>query len=1036
MANNTAYENGLANAFTNNTFDLPKVETAIKSTIENSFNYLKRLQRSYINICRFSLTEDDMYLTTDNKICVSLDKDFIETPKRKDYRLSSFYNKFVTIDTVAENQDIFSFIPLVFIDGKSIFSFKIKSSLDGHTVIMFTHIDLIKSFLNSPHSIEVVFLKNTNFYRFVTNKYALDSYNWILPISLTGITKKNGNRYFIFLRNTENKYGTNIFQVDIDNSGNLIIDKDNLLLYDFFINNREVEVCVVIPSNLYEIDGFKEIHNRIDNNRQSSLVRISPDENSYYTMPIPTHNLFILKVNKNSGEIFYENNKQVILHYPNIYEIMSDDEDPNEFEYKIFYFYRQMQDMLKYENHYEYIHRYFKRKMNTSFDKAFESLLYQKNSDENLQNYFFSIFDYEDADYVYNHGDFFNTKKPYDFDYKTDKLREFIDTNPKVLEEYGKEVENPHDIYFLSVKNIDLSKRIRNDTIQEAIKDSDKYSFNEPCYVFMFRNDGLSNLDLRFFIDGLLCTGYFQLHVNEIEYIYIPIGNIKEDSYIEVERFNTYTFLKTIKFNSISEGITIEFDKNEFIEPTLYDLFVTDIDKKTVSRSNFKIYALVSPDEYDISDYINDMKKDSYVLIDNSVIEDSETREIYVDIDELFNKDDKSILLDANDTYVDGSNTRLPLKYMGLTKIKVFCINEENIGKTFLFTINKIPYIYHKKMTKTGLPRIQLFNGSVPWRQMPSYVRTFVNGRFIPMDFDIYEETPMKTYFIPKCFINDGEVISIDISPYSYELEYHLEEIPEDFLISFNGELTKPFNTDYYDIYLNGRKLNDTNIQQITSDKIKLFNVSSRYNLYIYRRDRDFEYFGFNKQVSLPIDEVLNSDKFSDDDKNSIIDDIIYNNHDKEDVKEGTNTESNIDVLVDIDSSIFEKYRFYMDVIVPRGIARPNDFMINSDMIKNVYTEVYETYSNKYNRVVMRPNISYDAKNILMIGKSYEENFPSLSEKIALFMGDELEIKSVADGTLIGALVELYKQLGGISFKIEPNTLMLQAVYNNEESTD
>lgn len=978
MANNTAYEYGLVNAYTNNTFDLPKVETSIKLTIENSFNYLKNLQRSYIDICRFSLTEDDLYLTSDNKLCISLDKDFIEGAKRKDYRYSSLYNTFITIDTVAKNPEIFSFMPLVFIDGKSIFSFQIKSSLDGHTVIMFTHIDMIKTFFNSPHSIEVVFLKNANFYRFITNKYVLENYNWVLSKSLTGITKLNGNKYFMFLRNTKDKYSTNIFEVNIDDNGNLIIDKNNLLIYDFFINNKEVEVCVVIPSNLYEIEGTKEIHNRIDNNRLSSLVRISPDENSYYTMPIPTQNLFILKRNKNTNELVYENNKQVILHYPNIYEIMSDDEDPDEFEYKIFYFYKQMQDMLKYENHYKYIHRYFARKMNMSFDKTFETLLYTQISDEHLQNYFFSIFDYEDADYFYNHGDFFVTKKPYDFDYKIDKMKEFIEKNPKVLEKYGKEVENPHDIYFLLVKNIDLSKRLRNDTTQEAIKDSDKYSFNDPCYVFMFRNDGLNNLDLRFFIDGLLCTECFQLHINEMEYIYVPTKYVKEDSYIEVERFETYTFLKSIEFDSTSEGVVIEFNKDEFIEPTLYDLFITDLDKNIISRQKFKIYSLIDLNQYDISDYVNDNIDFNEILMNNTVIEDPETGEVYIDIDELFESDDMSIILDSGDTILDGNNIRLPFKYTELSKIKVFCMSEEDVGKPFLFTINKIPYLCHKKMAKSGLPKIQLFNGAVQWRQMPSYIRTFLNGRFIPMDFDIYEETPMKTYFIPKCFIDKDDVLSIDISPYSYELEFHLKEIPENFVVSFDGKLSKPFNTHYYDIYLNGKKLNDTNLQQITPDKIKLFNVSSRYNLYIYRRDRDIEYFGFKGTTSIPIDEVLNSDQFPDDDKNSIIEDIIYDHHNKEDVTPGSNTENDVDVLIDVDKATVEKYRFYIDIIIPRGVTKPNDFMINSNLIKDVYTEVYDKYSNKYDRVVMRPNISYNAKHVLTIGKSYEENPDSL----------------------------------------------------------
>lgn len=51
---------------------------------------------------------------------------------------------------------------------------------------------------------------------------------------------------------------------------------------------------------------------------------------------------------------------------------------------------------------------------------------------------------------------------------------------------------------------------------------------------------------------------------------------------------------------------------------------------------------------------------------------------------------------------------------------------------------------------------------------------------------------------------------------------------------------------------------------------------------------------------------------------------------------------------------------------------------------------------------------------------------------ISTVIGSEADLAGVADGTLIGAIKELYSRLGGISFKIETGTNYLQAIYNDE----
>lgn len=1043
--NRTSSELYHENAYTNNTFSLPETERAIKSTLENSFNYLKNLQKSYISIARFNKTEADIYFDQDGRPCISLDKDFIDVSKRKPYKLSEYYNTYVGVDTLVENPDIFLLLPIVMIDNKSVFSYKVKSALDGHTDITFTHIDSIQRFLKSFHSISVTFLKNTYMHQFTTNKYIIEKYDWKLPQSVTGIEKENAYKnIFFIMRDTFESTGSNFFVANVDDEDNIIFDKEDDLIYDFLVNHKEVEITILSPDNLIELSGTREIFNRVDNKRQSSTFILEEDQWKHYKMPIPVNNILIFKRNKVTGELTYENNKEVILHYPNIYEIMSDDVDAEVYDYKIFYFYRKMQEYLEYQNFFKYIYRYFARKLSCNYEDTIVNLLYRQCEDMRMQEYFFRIFNYDDGSYLYNHGDFFTTLKPYDFDYKTEKMREFLEKNPYSFIPYGKRVAMPFQSYHLDVRNIDLKSRIRNNTIKEAKMTYDYYYFKEPFYVFMFGNESNANLDLRFFIDGLFCDSVFQLHVKDMEYLYIPVSYVKKDSHIVIERFETYTYQKKIQFVNEETPVTLTFDAKEFIKPTLYDLFVTDQDWKMLERSRFKMYALINTKEYDVSDILGVPEDNIELMINDDVIyEDPETGEVYILLDDLFDiftEDDDgdgvgSVELGDHDTKIPSyKDSRLPLKYMPLEKLKVFCLEPDYLNKELRFIVNKVPFLTHKQMAKKGLPKIKLFNGSIPWKQAPSFVRTFVNGRFQPMEFDIIEHNPTHTYIIPRCYLYPGDILSIDVTPYSYELEFSMKEIPDNFMVKFNGALSKPFDHAYYDVYLNGRKLEEHQVKMITPDRIQFFNVKSRKNLKIYRRDRDYEYYGFTHTPHVHLDDILNSPDVPDEDKQKIIYDVIYEDIPEEDVKPGKDIEWDNENLKVIPEGIFQKYRFYLDIVLPEGIARPNGFMINKDLVKNTYTETWNLYSNKVDRVVLRPNTGCrKAKIVLMLGKAYmEDEVPNITSNIdhllAVF-GDPTLMEHISDGTIYKALLDLFSRLG-IRFKVDPITGQVEAIFD------
>lgn len=891
--NTTESELTRANAYTVNTFNLDETEKSIIAAKSNSFNYLKNLQSSYMQVYRFNLNESDLYINQKRNVSVSIDKDFIDNQLRKRYKDSEYYNKYLQISTVLSNSDIFSFAPIVFIDGKMIYSFEIKAALDGHTDISFPHIIHKKSFMTTNHNIEIILVKNMIIRSFIIKKSVIMNRQGVLIYSDTNI-KFDNNVVFISMRkassqNDNNVEGTNIYTASVSEDGNLVIDMTNKYISKFISNCEWVEIAVIMHKNIYSTGDPKKICVRIDNNDKSAIAITEPSDNSHYNMVIPPENLFILRVNKQTDEHIYENNRDVILHYPKIYEIMSNDIDKDLYEYKVFYFYNEARKSFNYRDKYEYIHKYISDTMSMSLESAVNKLLYTNYSNSALQTYYLKLLNYDDETYHYDYNDFSDTYYPYNMDYKIEKMNEFIIKDPYTLSDYAKNVSTPSSVYYLYIKDIDLTNRIRYNTNDEASNDSDKFELNEPCYLFRFMNNDGTFLDLRFFIDGILYPDPTYICDGTTDYIYIPVRLINDDSYIEVEKFYTYTITKQITINSTTEGVTVEFEHNDDISPTLYDLYITSIDGKKMNRELFKIYTLVDFGEYDASDYIYRLSENISFILEADYIIDEITNELYINMVEEYDEVDESIML-IDDVCQDDDNGRLPIKHMLLNKIKIFCNDNDIVGKPIKLNIDKNPQIINTVVgedTSTEIP-VYYFNNTLT--DKTSYMRTFINGKMIPFEYEVNDDNG-QFYIIPNCTTSADDIITLDITPFSYKLIYETEAIPEDFIIDLSDYLDKPFNTKYYDVYLNGRKLCDRNICAITPTLIKIFNVHSKNNLYIYQKDRDYEFYGFKTGFHVPLDKFLNSGVISNNDRIEIINNVIYDNCGNFD--DGDNIETN-----------------------------------------------------------------------------------------------------------------------------------------------
>lgn len=828
------------NTFTNNTFNLKATEKTIRSTIENSFSYLKRLQGAYLDIFKQDYTEQDVYFDKDtNKIALSVEKDLVDGPKRRLYKKSQYYNQYLTFDTIVKNQEIFSYVPVVFIDGKSILSYRLKTTLDGKTEIIFTHFhqydETYQMFVSQSHKIEVLFLVYTTAVQFTTNLFSLRSRGFSLPSSITKLYT-NVERDLLFLvRNINEKTGSNFLIGHIDINGNFSLEA-NAALLSLFNSTDTFEITVFSSQYLHLVSEDKPIGTRVDNGEKSTILCLEEAEWNCFNMPIPEKNLMIFTKNISTEELVYQNTREATLHYPNIYEINGEDLNPSTTVLKFLYFYYPEREDIQYVDKFRYIHRYFARKLNSSYEESIRKLLYTNIENRNLQEYFFKTFNYSEDDYIYDYGDFSSSGlKPYDFYYKIRKLEEFIEKDPMVLREYAKNSLAPFQNYFLNVASIDLPSRSRMDTSREMESENDYYEFDIPFYVFAFRNELNTPLEIRLYIDGKMCTTMLEIQNQDVEYIYIPSTFIKINSYIEIEKFEECVVSQNQTFGSFINYCEMVIPEYEYIKPTMHDLQAR-MRTGIVSMDNYNVFISLKNRDFNISDIIEKSHEtEESLLEENALYKDPISGELFV-----------------NTSYIEDTNE--PAKFSFGNKIRIFPNNESVLNEPTSFSILKVPHIVYKEIIEEGYQWIELFNARTYWKEDNSYIRMFVNGRLKTVDIKRKTDEYGHVFVYPAYYFTIGDLVGFDVSPYSYQLEYSLKTLPENFIVDFEGYLTKPFDTAYYDAYLNGLRLSDQNYKRISANKIQIYNVKSNNDLRIYRKDRDDEYYGNNSIEKITLD--------------------------------------------------------------------------------------------------------------------------------------------------------------------------------------
>lgn len=921
----------LNEALINNTFSLSSVEKCLRMTLDNSFSYLYRLQRSLIGYeeFHFQTKKDittknygDMYLDKRGRVCINFDYDLVDMNARDKYRNSTFFMSEFTQEEIQDHQDLFSRTILVMIDNQTLFDIKIRMDNGTTTVILPFKLSYILTHELEyiPHDVCIMVIPNIFFSRYITNKGMLalqsrdgNGIDYIKGSSIITNRPIDEGLYFAFIQREEDQFATSFQEVEVTEDGDFHIFLNGHADGIIRESTGNVIVTLVFFKDLYKhnlYDGNTIMANPYElNDLKTDLCVIQRKEMVPYAMPIPTENLLIMKQIHDNDKLYGEwvpfTGSDAKLYYPNIYQI-TDPSIKNGDMYRLYYFY-QKNYVLQYTPRFDYYHKYLKRRLGMSIEKAMNYMYFDKvteiSSDD--QSAFFGTFrkmlGYEWYDHKYDLINYVIDKSDEQepTEYKVARLKEFIADDPECLHKYVLEQNKISDCFYLYVNDIDLSLRYRTDTTNETDKDI-YFGDDDPRYLFVFQNpDPNKEFLSRIYIDGNLCMNYTHISYHLMEYFYIPVSEIQKDSYIEVEVFHSCVYGKQIYFPDKETPVEITITDKLEINPTLQDIYMRDSSTNEV---------------YDISKF-------RFVKIESDGFESP------------INNDDNS----------------MKVEYSSAMHIKIYANDDSVLHRFINFNIWKSPYHIQVNVERNSYPCIYLQDYQFKFDQ--EYIQLFQNGRLVPKYLYSAKENFGSIRIQVLFQMKKGDRLSVEISPYRNKLIYFTEKIDkyirDAFIIDLTGEINKPFDAKYYDVFSNGRKLSENNIHLISPTKIALTNLTSSHYLEIYEKDRDWEYFGLDynsHRFYFTADELIEEDFVSSSEKQEIIDDIIESTKDPSaSIKENTDEEEGIDIPLEPDRIRGIKI-FYYEELLPKRLANPDIVQFNKQYIQEEYEDITNTY--------------------------------------------------------------------------------------------
>lgn len=421
---------------------------------------------------------------------------------------------------------------------------------------------------------------------------------------------------------------------------------------------------------------------------------------------------------------------------------------------------------------------------------------------------------------------------------------------------------------FIDVSEIpNLSSRLRTDT---SIENPDNVvTFDTPCYVFTLYS--ASNKTHRLItIDNRTYIPTYELNTNKYLYMYIDSSLVNEDTVIYIDTYFDKNIKQTVTSSSTSTYIGLNIADDTLPQ----DLFFIN-SGKYMDSTDYELYTKLSDGSY---------KK--------------LTDDIFYHYDNLYIKVVNSTML----------NKPISVHTSRVNKIESHVIN----SRFSVNTIEGTDYYLDKDINN---------------------IRMYKNGQLLPRNG--YKVTFDDNAAGPHVFrsltsIGEDDTFMLAYTPDKRYLVYSQETIHESGVVSVFKKINKPIDLRYHEIYLNGLKLGENEIEIIAPHLFIIKNVNTLRNLQIYQINLD-------KDASQHID-----------DDNTDVSDYLYENIEELKSNILSSRDPIPDEMDDLFDDIWEDYISLLeDIVKAFKFINPDQQQI-TNAIATMYPELLDSDHNYF----------------------------------------------------------------------------------------
>lgn len=1015
----------------------------------------------------------DIFLDRYRRMCFEVPYDMIETSVREAYRRSPLYNKPLALSEIATNDKMFYRIPIVILDHKVRTDISVLPIEKGtrFTFLTTKATDLYTGTESQKfHDINVIFVENIFFHQSIISGPDINTLRqteFTVPFSITDfqvqLTNSIKSREGILFcsigdskKNTTHLMECSITDTGITFDGNdtvteMIAEETETLVINLWFCNH------MYRYSYYANSGDVGVYRLADKNAEGGYRPCSgifiPSENQVpFKMPIPEDKFLITKrlllTDDPKGPYEYQPvfGVDITMYYPNFYQITDPDMEYTDL-YRVYFFYKKESGMkytplCAYYAEYLRLHYNYKYTLEEILNMVYFKLPGYNQNFYMIENYgvdptnppglidgkalsqfyyfFERLLEYKDYDYMYGTPDFMVDYIGEDIplQYKIARMREFVRADYHVLMDYvRREQDKTHLLHFF-VNTIELRDRFRRSTRIEnphksvsfaaayeivdpgkvgslKVVDNEDYDPDKEIhigdvkmilpevslgdyvtstnlverYVFTFKNPSKTDvLPIKIYVDGLLVINYELINVFGMEYLYIPTHLISEDSYVMVEidreMENAQRIPVVAKDNAT--WIACHFLNTPGLTYTMNDIAIRDENDNVIDSSEYELVLTSNNIDYDMIDERNE-KVNEYGI---------------------------------------------------MTDIKVKMLKGP-FPRNVTIVLNKISFIKSVIAQRRGYCKFDIKALGV--NPDVRLTRMYFNGRLVsPMFFKTIKQSG-REYIQSRIYCQKGDEFLFEYAPYAKETILEIEEFSQNDPFDFTDILDKPVHPDYYEFFVNGRRLGRPNLFEFGPHHAVFRGLVSKYMLAVYQKERDFEYFGYdmiNMDASEstyhyyfePIDLVEN-EFITDEEKEKIIDIFIDHVKEPEDmpVKPNEDLEDPIEYIVANEVKA-DLEIFYFEEVLPLTLGDPNKLQFLQEFISVVYpytTAIYEQEHDDTKVVFLDPNITvhiHDPKEQVSCGeqqtsctkatscqkmsKAYDE-YQEVYDQVNLFFDEE-----------------------------------------------